>query len=113
MRPLWRGFMSLNPLEIYGCECLETALKPSKTSDLNTVLSDNQVENIVLAGAVTSVCIDSTGRSAADRGYQVFVLSDCTCGRSKFEQEFYCNQVLPLYATVLTSGEFMESLKNN
>lgn len=88
-------------------------LNAFSNTELNTVLSENQIENIVLAGAVTSVCIDSTGRSAADRGYQVFVLSDCTCGRSKFEQEFYCNQVLPLYATVLTSGELLENLKND
>ena len=86
-------------------------LNAFSNTELNTILQDNDIENVVLAGAVTSVCIDSTGRSAADRGYQVFVLSDCTCGRSKFEQDFYCTQVLPLYATVLSSEELVGNFK--
>ena len=64
----------------------------------------------VLAGAVTSICIDSTGRSAHERGYGVTVLSDCTCGRTNFEQDFYIEQILPLYAQISTSEELLAEL---
>jgi nicotinamidase-related amidase len=74
---------------------------------LHALLQDQGVEHVVLAGAVTSICIDSTGRSAHELGYRVSILSDCTAGRSNFEQSFYCEQVFPLYAEVLTSEQFL------
>jgi nicotinamidase-related amidase len=72
---------------------------------LDKYLSSHGVKHLILAGAVTSLCIDSTGRSAHERGYRVTILSDCTCGRTVFEQEFYCSQIFPMYANVITSGE--------
>ncbi len=77
---------------------------------LGSVLVEGGVRNVVLAGAVTSICIDSTGRSAHEKGYDVTVLSDCTCGRTNFEQKFYCEQILPLYANVTTSTELLADL---
>ena len=74
---------------------------------LHALLQDQGVEHVVLAGAVTSICIDSTGRSAHELGYRVSILSDCTAGRSNFEQSFYWEQVFPLYAEVLTSEQFL------
>ena len=85
-------------------------LNAFSNTDLETILKDNNIENIVLAGAVTSICIDSTGRSAHERGFGVTVLSDCTCGRTQMEQDFYCEQVLPLYADVSTSEELLKKL---
>ena len=85
-------------------------LNAFSNTDLETILKDNTIENIVLAGAVTSICIDSTGRSAHERGFGVTVLSDCTCGRTQMEQDFYCEQVLPLYADVSTSEELLKKL---
>ncbi len=70
-------------------------------TELETLLRQNQIEHIVLAGTVTSICIDSTGRHAAELGFQVSVLSDCTSSRTVFEQEFYCNNVFPLYGQVV------------
>lgn len=77
---------------------------------LNDVLADNNIETVVVAGAVTSVCIDSTARSAHEKGYSVVVLDDCTAGRSDFEQKFYCEQIFPLYATVMSSTALVEAL---
>ena len=77
---------------------------------LNNVLADNKIETVVVAGAVTSVCIDSTARSAHEKGYSVVVLEDCTAGRSDFEQQFYCEQIFPLYASVMSSTDILEAL---
>ncbi len=63
------------------------------------------VEEVVLAGTVTSICIDSTGRSALDLGFTVTILEDCTSSRTPFEQLFYCQEVFPLYATVCQSTD--------
>ena len=78
---------------------------------LEEVLREAGVDEVVLAGVVTSVCIDSTGRAAAERGFDVTVLSDVTAGRGKTEQDFYCENVFPLYARVETSGEFLARVR--
>ena len=80
-------------------------------TNLNEILTQHNISNLVLAGAVTSVCIDSTGRSAYEQGYQVFVLQDCTSARTTFEQEFYFENVFPLYASPLSSSELLEELR--
>ncbi len=77
---------------------------------LDDVLKSCDIENVILAGAVTSVCIDSTGRSAVEHGYNVIQLSDCTSARSAVEQDFYCNTVFPIYAKVMTSHDLLKEL---
>ncbi|XGV87207.1 MAG: cysteine hydrolase family protein [Limnothrix sp. BL-A-16] len=79
-------------------------------TSLHELLQKHQITQIVLAGAVTSVCIDSTGRAAHEKGYRVSVLADCTCARTQFEQEFYLENVFPLYANVISAESFLESL---
>ncbi len=79
-------------------------------TDLDAALRARGVEDVVLAGAVTSICIDSTGRAAHERGYRVRVLSDCVASRSAFEHRFFCEEIFPLYAEVLDSTALQERL---
>ncbi len=79
-------------------------------TELSDTLTAHNIEHVVLAGAVTSICIDSTGRSAHEQGYGVTILSDCTCGRTNFEHEFYCEHILPLYADVCRSEDLLQKL---
>lgn len=74
---------------------------------LDETLKELGVEDILLTGAVTSICIDSTGRAAAELGYGVHVLQDCTTGRTTIEHEFYCESIFPLYATVEGSSSYL------
>lgn len=75
---------------------------------LESRLRERGITNIVLAGAVTSICIDSTGRHASELGLGVTILSDCTTGRTLLEQDFYCSNVFPLYAEVTTSEQLID-----
>lgn len=79
-------------------------------TNLDEILKKREITHLVIAGAVTSICIDSTGRSAHEKGYRVSVLSDCTSARTTFEQSFYLEDVFPLYAETLTAGELLASL---
>jgi len=84
-------------LEISG----KRGLNAFSNTELGATLEARGIEDVVLAGVVTSICIDSTGRAAAERGYRVSVLSDCTAGRTDYEQKFYCDSIFPLYAKVI------------
>ena len=74
---------------------------------LDKVLKENNIDEVILAGTVASICIDSTGRSAFEKGYKVHMLSDCISSRSIFEKDFYFENVFPLYAKIRNSSEFL------
>jgi len=51
------------------------SLAPSSTQDF--ILRQRGVTTIALGGFLTNCCVESTMRSAYERGYQVFTLKDC------------------------------------
>jgi len=77
-------------------------------TDLDRVLWENNVSHVIMAGMMTSLCIDSTARAAYERGYRVSILADCIVARTRDEQDFYCQSIFPLYADVIHSQRLMD-----
>jgi len=82
-------------------------LNAFSNTKLEDTLKENGIQHVILAGAVTSICIDSTGRAAHERNYRVSILSDCTASRTILEQDFYCDNIFPLYAEVISSARLL------
>jgi nicotinamidase-related amidase len=57
--------------------------KPGKgafyATDLGAILQHNGIENLIVGGVTTEVCVHTTVREANDRGYRCIVAGDC-CG---------------------------------
>ncbi len=57
--------------------------KPGKgafyATDLHAILSNRNIESLIVCGVTTEVCVHTTVREANDRGYRCVVPSDC-CG---------------------------------
>jgi biuret amidohydrolase len=57
--------------------------KPGKgafyATDLQSILHNRGIENLIVGGVTTEVCVHTTVREANDRGYRCIVAGDC-CG---------------------------------
>ncbi|MCH2136412.1 MAG: cysteine hydrolase [Phycisphaerales bacterium] len=105
------GAATVDALADFGDRIIEIPGKRGLNAFVQTALAgtleSKQIQSVVVAGAVTSICIDSTARAAYERGMNVSILSDCTAARTVAEQEFFCESIFPTYATVMTSEELL------
>ena len=112
-----RGAETIDELSGFGERIQEVPGKRGfdafSNTDLGDILRREEIRSVAIAGCVTSVCVNATAMRALDEGFDVIILSDCTSGRTPTEQEFFCENVFPLFAQVIGHDEFLTSLKSS
>jgi nicotinamidase-related amidase len=80
------------------------------STPLDYLLRANEIETIAFTGFHTNWCVESSARSAYDKGYRVIVLSDCTATDTDEEQKYAEKWIFPKIGRVMTSKEFLAAL---
>ena len=75
-------------------------------SDLEVILRAKGIQHIVLTGVSTSGVVLSTLREAADKDYQISVLSDCCADPDDEVHRVLITKIFPRQADVLTVQEW-------
>lgn len=93
--------------------------KPGKGSfyatDLDLILCRKGIQNLILTGITTDVCVHTTMRDANDRGYECLLLSDCT-GATDYGNYLAALNMIKMqggvFGTVTDSIELITALKS-
>lgn len=56
-------------------------------TELGALLEEGQVERVVVCGVMTDCCCDTTARSAFNRGYETWLVSDACGSANKTQHE--------------------------
>lgn len=80
------------------------------STNLDFILRSLGIETVALAGFLTNCCVESTMRTAYEKGFEVITLTDCVAGTSEAEHANAITYDYPMFSKPMTSGEFVDAL---
>ena len=80
------------------------------STNLDFILRSKGIETVALAGFLTNCCVESTMRSAYERGYEVITLTDCLAGTSPEEHANAITYDYPMFSKPMSSTDFEVAL---
>lgn len=81
------------------------------STNLDFILRSTGVKNIALAGYLTNCCVESTMRTAYDKGYNVISLTDCCASLSTEQHDNAINNDFPMFSQPMTHDQFINLLE--
>jgi len=78
---------------------------------LDSVLRTLKVENLIMTGVATNVCVESTARQGFMLDYNIVFMSDCTAAFTTSEHEMALYNIRTHFGVVATSGDVIAAWK--
>jgi len=82
------------------------------STNLDFILRSKGITTIALGGFLTNCCVESTMRSAYEKGFNVFTLTDCVAATSQAEHDNAIAHDFPMFSHPVTSEEFIAKLED-
>jgi ureidoacrylate peracid hydrolase len=80
------------------------------TTNLDFILRSRGIQTVALGGFLTNCCVESTMRTAYEKGYNVITLKDCTATLSEEEQRVAVEKTYPMFSRPMGHNEFLGEL---
>ncbi len=80
------------------------------STNLDFILRSKGLQTVVLSGFLTNCCVESTMRSAYERGFEVITLTDCVGATSEAEHTNAITYDYPMFSKPMTSQEFSDAI---
>lgn len=80
------------------------------STNLDFILRSKGIKTVALGGFLTNCCVESTMRSAYERGYEVVTLTDCVGATSSEEHANAIKYDYPMFSKPMTSEQFVAEL---
>lgn len=80
------------------------------STNLDFILRSRGIRTVVLGGFLTNCCVESTMRSAYERGFEVVTLKDCTATLSQEAQDMALTHNFGMFSHPMSHNEFLEEL---
>ncbi len=80
------------------------------STNLDFILRARGITTIALGGFLTNCCVESTMRTAYEKGFDVITLTDCTATVSAEEQRLAVEKNFPMFSRPMTHDAFLAEL---
>ena len=80
------------------------------STNLDFILRSRGITTVALSGFLTNCCVESTMRTAYEKGFDVVTLKDCTATLSKEEQQMAIAKNYPMFSRPMNHEEFLTEL---
>ena len=80
------------------------------STNLDFILRSRGLSTVALGGFLTNCCVESTMRTAYEKGYNVITLKDCTAALSEDEQRLAVEKNYPMFSRPMNHDEFLAEL---
>lgn len=80
-----------------------------ESSNLDFLMRQNSVDTMLLSGFLTNCCVESTMRTAYEKGYKIFTVKDCCAATSVAAQDSTFEHNFGMFSIPTTSDEIIEN----
>ena len=82
------------------------------STNLDFLLRQRQIDTIILGGFLTNCCVESTMRTAYEKGYTVYTVQDCMAATSMEAHQATLQYNFGMFSIPTTSTQIIEALSS-